>query len=762
MLGELVNGEAYVQPVYPGNELAFVSANGQRIDAAYTVTDERGQVALFDEDGSFSAILDDGRFQAFIDEQNQVAQKPVAGPDELMVSFTNNSQSTLTVTLIPNDPDQASEGLFDIAAGSTEIYPVLAGGKLGFYNFDKEDFDGEFYRVTYAGNQSVSLPYKDPTLVNVTAFNTTQYDITLIEANDDPEAPGEDLVTINPNGQQTVRVRAGKKLQFYDYNNQTFDGGDFVVGNAQNQRVNIPVRQPGSVLVYLNNTTSKTIHASTVIDDPNAEGEYVGSCEPGKTARIYRMPGEHIGFGQEGTEDWLGGFYTVPSSGPQSISLPLKKGDSDGDGIVSQTEIQSIASKIAQDIAAQRIAALNQPSRCWRNSYGRGVGRIPDTCPSGYPNLEAGLCYASCPPGFTGFAATCVRDCPKDFTSDGLFSCYKPAPHTRHTEIWEIGDTLFSLDDARARCLKSRLGKKYGCSTENRNTIVYSNCPGGTQRAPVVTNKCRAICPTDMTDLGLSCYKNNKARGVGRIRNGCSAKRTSSDGKPITDNDAGLCYEQCDKGYNGVGPVCWGYCPRGWVNCGAGCAKDSNECAMMLSDQISSPLMVAGNVALIAVTAGAAAPGTAAANAAKTAGKTAASVATKVAAKTAAKAAIRTQVRNALRAGLSKGAGQAGKAIAKDLAIDTAIAAALGGTITNITTEIGKKQFKDQVRALVIEELEKGISDEQIDAAIEVAMAGADAEDGIEDNFPWETLDPTGVAEVVVAYNMPLCSKIVD
>ena len=265
-----------------------------------------------------------------------------------------------------------------------------------------------------------------------------------------------------------------------------------------------------------------------------------------------------------------------------------------------------------------------------------------------------------------------------------------------------------------------------------------------------------------MTDLGLSCYKNNEARGVGRIRNSCSASRTSSDGKPKTDNDAGLCYEQCDSGYNGVGPVCWGYCPRGWVNCGAGCAQDSNECVMMLSDQISSPLMVAGNVALIAVTAGAATGATVGANAAKAAAKTATAAAIKIAAKTAAKAALRSQVRHAMRIGLSQAAKQGAKAIAKDLAMDSAISAALSTTMANIGSAVQQKQFKDQVRDMVVKELEKGISDEQIDAAIEVAMAGADAEDGILDNFPWESLDPTGIAEVVVAYNMPLCETIID
>ncbi|MBL4644959.1 MAG: hypothetical protein JKY99_00690, partial [Rhizobiales bacterium] len=763
-LAELARREAYIQPAYPGNELAFSVGEDAWFDTNHIVTNEAGQVILFEEDGTLSVFLDDGRFRTFVEEQALAAQKPQAGPDEVAIGFINHSRFLLLASIMPENNDEAPEGLFELPSGITDTHPVPKGARIGFFNAEEGSYLGEFYTVpnTVGKGEIVSVPYLDTSLVTVTAINNTSFNITVLEASNDPQAAPSDLLKIPPNGAERIRIKPGKKLQFYDYDNATFDGDDYVVTESLFQQLSIPVRPPGTVLISIYNPTNKTINASTVSDNPNAEGEFVGSCGPGKTMRTYRRPGENIGFGHENATDWLGGFYTVSAKASQHITLPLKRGDSDGDGIVSQAEISAIASKIAQTIAARQIEIMNQPSRCWRNSYGRGVGIIPDTCPSGYPNLEAGLCYASCPTGFTGFAATCVRDCPSNYTSDGLFSCYKPKPHTRHTEIWELGDTLFSLDDARARCAKSSLGRRYGCSTENSDTIVYSKCPPNTKRSPVITNLCFSICPSSMTDLGLSCYKNNEARGVGRIRNSCSASRTSSDGKPKTDNDAGLCYEQCDSGYNGVGPVCWGYCPRGWVNCGAGCAQDSNQCVMMLSDQISSPLMVAGNVALIAVTAGAATGATVGANAAKAAAKTATAAAIKIAAKTAAKAALRSQVRHAMRIGLSQAAKQGAKAIAKDLAMDSAISAALSTTMANIGSAVQQKQFKDQVRDLVVKELEKGISDEQIDAAIEVAMAGADAEDGILDNFPWESLDPTGIAEVVVAYNMPLCETIID
>jgi hypothetical protein len=43
---------------------------------------------------------------------------------------------------------------------------------------------------------------------------------------------------------------------------------------------------------------------------------------------------------------------------------------------------------------------------CWLNSYGRGVGTVPDTCP---PNSlkDGALCYPACESGYVGVAFVC-------------------------------------------------------------------------------------------------------------------------------------------------------------------------------------------------------------------------------------------------------------------------------------------------------------------------------------------------------------------
>ncbi|MBS1873370.1 MAG: hypothetical protein JSU00_09145 [Acidobacteria bacterium] len=60
------------------------------------------------------------------------------------------------------------------------------------------------------------------------------------------------------------------------------------------------------------------------------------------------------------------------------------------------------------------------------------------------------------------------------------------------------------------------------------------------------------------------CWRQSYTRGVGAIPTDCG---------PGKEYDAGLCYRRCPAGMKGVGPVCWGTCPAGYTDVGAGCAK---------------------------------------------------------------------------------------------------------------------------------------------------------------------------------------------
>jgi hypothetical protein len=91
-----------------------------------------------------------------------------------------------------------------------------------------------------------------------------------------------------------------------------------------------------------------------------------------------------------------------------------------------------------------------------------------------------------------------------------------------------------------------------------------SFCRSGT---PV---RAKRECPTNYHDDGATCRfdnilaKNSYGRGVGTIPGGCGGAQ----------NDAGLCYEPCRAGFDGVGPVCWRRCPAGMHDDGAFCRRD--------------------------------------------------------------------------------------------------------------------------------------------------------------------------------------------
>lgn len=69
------------------------------------------------------------------------------------------------------------------------------------------------------------------------------------------------------------------------------------------------------------------------------------------------------------------------------------------------------------------------------------------------------------------------------------------------------------------------------------------------------------------------------------------------------EKDVGLCYPKCDTAYDGVGPVCWGRAPDGWVSCGMGAATTSKVCTDTIVNQVAS----VGQMALNVVTMGTAA-----------------------------------------------------------------------------------------------------------------------------------------------------------
>jgi hypothetical protein len=93
---------------------------------------------------------------------------------------------------------------------------------------------------------------------------------------------------------------------------------------------------------------------------------------------------------------------------------------------------------------------------------------------------------------------------------------------------------------------------------------------------------CYKDCPDKYKGVGPVCWKGLKAkgRGAGVVPSKCA------DGY---EKDTGLCYKDCKATFYGVGPVCWkkcsGFTP---IACGAGCASSGAACITKVFDMTNA------------------------------------------------------------------------------------------------------------------------------------------------------------------------------
>jgi len=219
---------------------------------------------------------------------------------------------------------------------------------------------------------------------------------------------------------------------------------------------------------------------------------------------------------------------------------------------------------------------------CWKKTYGRGVGTIPGTCdPTGL--VKSGLlCYAKpTEPNWYVVAGIARPPCPQNYRDDGL-TCWKPDAYGRGGGYpWQFGD-WFNLDGARSRCANDN---KQGC--EQDGLIIYPKCKPGFHAFGCCV--CTPDCPPPLIDRGAHCEKPTKV--VAPITPSCDSQQ---------QYDAGLCYKKCDAGFYGVGPVCWGNCPKDKpVDCGAMCGASGFACAMAIGDMVLSVGQVVADAATL-------------------------------------------------------------------------------------------------------------------------------------------------------------------
>lgn len=259
---------------------------------------------------------------------------------------------------------------------------------------------------------------------------------------------------------------------------------------------------------------------------------------------------------------------------------------------------QQVLAWIAAQVAAERLPF------CWRQSEGRGAGVPLDTqCGKGM-QMDAGLCYKPCKPGYGGVANSCNARCPAGYRDDGLF-CAKPTPATYIPPSFALWD--------KSKCEASA---PQGC--HQKGALFYPKCQAGYHN---VALNCQRNCPSGWNDAGVSCTKPSYDRGIGRTP-GCSNG---------LEQDGLLCYPKCKRSdMQGVGPVCWQGCPKDRpIACGAGCAIDKKQCAADVINMTVSPLLFIASTASLGSLTPATKTAQTVQNAANSA-KTAASIAQKV------------------------------------------------------------------------------------------------------------------------------------
>jgi hypothetical protein len=97
---------------------------------------------------------------------------------------------------------------------------------------------------------------------------------------------------------------------------------------------------------------------------------------------------------------------------------------------------------------------------------------------------------------------------------------------------------------------------------------------------------------------GLDLSRELYDRGIGLAPSVCNSDK---------ENSSGLCYPRCKPNFSGIGPVCWGTCPSGWTDCGAGCAPSTAQCVKVIGNQVFGVVSAAKDIAKLVLTVGAAA-----------------------------------------------------------------------------------------------------------------------------------------------------------
>lgn len=334
---------------------------------------------------------------------------------------------------------------------------------------------------------------------------------------------------------------------------------------------------------------------------------------------------------------------------------------------------------------------------CWKGGYDRGGGTGIDSCPDGFEKNGL-LCYPLCRPGFVGNGPVCWQTCQPGWIDDGAFCRFNGKMESKPKPHTEYGRGVgYGYDEAKCN-------RENGQGCEKSGDYWYPKCRAGWHAFGCCI--CTPDCEPGWVDDGAFCRfggsvpKQSYGRGAGTAM-------TCAPGKV---NEGGLCYTPCQPGYTGSTKSCLRDCPPSQKEtCGPlACAIDHDTCTDVVAQQISTSVNVLVNAAKF-FAGGSLASGS-----------------------------------NKLHVALAKGIDQAALQIGKNI-------------VQSIAFTIAKKL------AVVALELGKFVRGEIVDLVVDQAstrMASTVLAKGAPDADVREfmmKLDPTGIAQVVQAFDKPPC-----
>ena len=179
---------------------------------------------------------------------------------------------------------------------------------------------------------------------------------------------------------------------------------------------------------------------------------------------------------------------SAASAQAQSLDLSsltsLASAGSSGNARLTENQIAQLMGQVGAADAAIGHGA----SGCWIDAVGRGVGRVPSTCPPARPDKQAGLCYAPCPAEHKGVGPLCWRgaravgrgvgripECAGDQVRDaGL--CYRGCPATHR------GAGPVCWQSTCPRAFPHRCGLLCLASADACTSLVLGQATGGARK----------------------------------------------------------------------------------------------------------------------------------------------------------------------------------------------------------------------------------------------------------------------------------------